>query len=129
MGGQKTHSSSLRDRRVYTTQQVQAEGLRLTNPEEYKKRVRERYISGVREDRPDVISINMQIAATAVNEFLARLHSYRTANNDEFATVRVSFLHGEQFRECDPRPTPAACKDVGRGDVSPLLDMPAIQGG
>lgn len=121
--------SSLRDRRVYTTQQVQAEGLRLTNPDEYKKQVRERYIRGVQEDRPAVISINMQMAATAVNEFLARLHPYRTAGNDEFATVRTSFFHGEQFRESDPRPVPVARKDVGRGDVSPLLDMPTIQGG
>ncbi len=121
--------SSLRDRRVYTSQQVQAEGLRLTNPDEYKKRVRERYISGVQEDRPAVISINMQIAATAVNEFLARIHPYRTAGNDEFATVRTSFFHGEQYRECDSLPIPIARKDIGRGDVSPLLDMPVIQGG
>lgn len=101
----------------------------MTNPEEYKKQVRERYIHGVQEDRPAVISINMQMAATAVNEFLARLHPYRTAANDEFATVRMSFFHGEQFRESDPRPVPVARKDVGRGDVSPLLDMPTIQGG
>lgn len=121
--------SSLRDRRVYTSQQVQAAGLRLTNPEEYKKQVRERYIRGVDEDRPAVISINMQIAATAVNEFLARLHPYRTADNNEFATVRTSFFHGELHRLPDTLPVPVARKDVGRGDVNPLLDMPAIQGG
>lgn len=121
--------SGLRDRRVYTSQQVQAEGLRLTNPDEYKRRVRERYISGVQEDRPAVISINMQMAAMAVNEFLARLHPYRTADNYEFATVRTSFFHGEQYRETDTLPVPVARKDVGRGDVDPFLDLPAIQGG
>lgn len=120
--------SSLRDRRVYTSQQVQSEGLRLTDTAEYRNRVRERYISGVQEDRPAVISINMQIAAAAVNEFLARLHPYRTAGNEEFATLRISFFHGEQFRETDSRPVPSARKDVGRGDVTPLLDFPAIQG-
>ncbi len=119
--------SSLRDRRVYTTQQVQAEGLRLTDPEEYIRQRRERYIAGVQEDRPAVISINMQIAATAVNEFLARLHPYRTASNDEFAVVRTSFFHGEQHRERDCMPVPPARSLVGRGDVQPLLDMPAIQ--
>lgn len=119
--------SSLRDRRVYSSQQVQAEGLRLTNPAEYAKRLRERYITGVQEDRPAVISINMQTAAMAVNEFLARLHPYRTAGNDEFAGVRISFFHGEQYREKDSLPVPVARKDVGRGDVVPFLDMPAIQ--
>lgn len=119
--------SSLRDRRVYTTQQVQAEGIRLTDPEEYNRQLRERYIAGAQEDRPAVISINMQIAATAVNEFLARLHPYRTASNDEFAVVRTSFFHGELHRESDRMPVPPARSLVGRGDVSPLLDMPAIQ--
>lgn len=120
--------SSLRDRRVYTTEQVQAEGIRLTNPAEYAKRVRERYIRGVQEDRPAVISINMQIAAVAVNEFLARLHPYRTASNEEFATVRASFFHGELTRESDSMPVPVSRKNVGRGDVVPLLELPVITG-
>lgn len=120
--------SSLRDRRVYTAEQVQAEGLRLTNPDEYRTRVRQRYIRGVQEDRPAVISINMQIAAMAVNEFLARLHPYRTASNEEFATVRTSFFHGEQFRETDSLPIPVTSNNAGRGDTTPLLDVPAILG-
>jgi hypothetical protein len=119
--------SSLRDRRVYTTEQVQAEGLRLTSPDEYRRQVRERYIHGVQEDRPAVISVNMQIAAIAVNEFLARLHPYRTAQNNEFATVRMSFLHGEQLRSTDGIPVPAALRLAGLGDVVPLLHIPMIQ--
>lgn len=119
--------SSLRDRRVYTTEQVTAEGLRLTNPIEYQRRLREQYIKGVQEDRPAVISMNMQVASTAVNEFLARLHPYRTAENEEFAAVRVSFFHGEHYRYPDTIPVPSASRDVGRGDVYPLLNMPQIQ--
>lgn len=119
--------SSLRDRRVYTSEQVQAEGIRLTNPAEYALRLRERYISGVAVDRPAVISINMQIAATAVNEFLSRLHPFRTAGNEEFAVVRTSFFHGETFHEPDRLPIPTSRTHVGRGDVNPLLGMPAIQ--
>lgn len=119
--------SSLRDRKVYTAQQVQAEGLRMTNPDEYQRRVQEKYIRGVQEDRPAVISINMQMAATAVNEFLARLHPYRYATNEEFSTVRTSFIQGEHYRESDRIPVPALARQAGRGDVTPLLDMPAIQ--
>lgn len=119
--------SSLRDRRAYTLEQVTAEGLRLTNPTEYAHRLRERYITGVQEDRPAVISMNMQVAATAVNEFLARLHPYRTADNSEFSTVRISFFHGEHYRYPDTIPVPSTRRDVGRGDITPLLNMPQIQ--
>jgi hypothetical protein len=121
--------SSLRDRRVYTAQQVQAEGLRMTNLDEYRRQVQEKYIRGVQEDRPAVISINMQMAATAVNEFLARLHPYRYATNNEFSTVRTSFIQGEHYRETDRIPIPALARQAGRGDVTPLLDMPTIQSG
>ena len=119
--------SSLRDRGVFTAKQVQAEGLRLTNPEEYSRQVKEKYIRGVQEDRPAVISINMQLAATAVNEFLARLHPYRYETNDEFAVVSTSFIQGQNYRSRDKWPASALAKKAGRGDLVPLLDMPTIQ--
>lgn len=118
--------SSLRDRRVYTSEQVRAEGLLMTDPAEYRRQVDEKYIRGVREDRPAVISINMQIAAIAINELLARLHPYRYASNSEFAAVRTSFIQGEHYREPDNLPLPVMAKFAGMGDVTPLLDMPVI---
>lgn len=122
--------SSLRDRRVYTPDQVRAEGLRMSDPAEYRRQTGEGYIRGVREDRPAVISINMQMAATAVNEFLARLHPYRLASNSDFAEVHTSFFQGEHYRNADGKPLPAMARLAGRGDVVPPLDMPTtpIQG-
>jgi hypothetical protein len=52
------------------------------------------YIRGVAEDRPAVVSVNTQIASTAVNEFLARLHPYRYDDNADSAVVRTSFISG-----------------------------------
>ena len=46
-----------------------------TSPDAYRDRVKAKYIHGVDVERPAVISINMQAASMAVNEFLARLLS------------------------------------------------------
>ena len=84
------------------------------------------YIRGVAEDRPAVISINMQMASTAVNEFLARLHPYRYDDNAEFAVVRTSFISNSHFRKSDGAPSGTFFGHIGKGDVRPLLSMPDL---
>ena len=91
--------STLQDRRVYTAEQLKAAGLRRTDPKAYREQVKAGYIKGVEEDRPAVISINMQMASTAVNEFLARLHRYRYDENADFSVVRTSFIQGIDYLE------------------------------
>jgi hypothetical protein len=103
--------SSLMSRGVYTSEKLSAESLQRTNPAEYEKRLKEKYIEGVQEDRPAVISVNMQLAAMAVNEFLARIHHFRDDGNKLFAQTRISKV---------------LSRNVGRGDVFPLLDMPEL---
>lgn len=117
---------SLLDRKAYTMKQVKAEGLRRTDPAAYRSQLRAGYIEGVQEDRPAVVSINTQLAAIAVNEFLARLHPYRYDPNRDFAVVRVSFIQGETYREAEGPPSELLAKNLGRGDVRPLLDMPEL---
>lgn len=73
-----------------------------------------------------MISINTQIAATAVNEFLARLHPYRYSSNEEFAVIRTSFIQGEHYHEEDRAPVPASAKYAGVGDCDPLLGVPQL---
>jgi len=119
-------SSSLRDRRVFSGEQLDSDALRHYDRDNYDKWVRARYIRGVQEDRPAVISINTQIAATAVNEFLARLHPYRYSSNEEFAAVRTSFIQGEQYHEVDRAPSSALAKYIGLGDCDPLLGIPKL---
>jgi hypothetical protein len=43
----------------------------------------------------------MQMASTAVNEFLAQLHPYRYDDNAESAVVRASFISNTVFREAE----------------------------
>jgi hypothetical protein len=105
---------------------VQTEALQRTDPREYGERVRAGYIKGVRVDRPAVISVNMQAASMAVNEFLARLHPYRYDPNAGFAASRFSLIQGATFLEAEGPPCKALARHAGRGDVSPLLDMPAL---
>jgi hypothetical protein len=118
--------STLQDRNVYTLGRLKAEGLRRTDPEAYRDQLRAGYIHGVEEDRPAVISINMQMASIAVNEFLARLHPYRNDDNAESAIVRYSFIHPAEYREPEPVASGMFTAHVGKGDIEPLLSMPEL---
>lgn len=118
--------STLLDRKVYTVAQLKSAGLKRTDPKAYREQVKAGYIKGVAEDRPAVISINMQIASTAVNEFLARLHPYRYDDNAEFAVVRKSFIQGAEYRETEGPSSGTFTAHVGKGDVRPLLSMPEL---
>lgn len=118
--------ATLQDRKVYTAAQLKSEGLRRTDPKAYREQVKAGYIRGVAEDRPAVISINMQMASTAVNEFLARLHPYRFDDNAESAIVRTSFISNEHLREADGKPSGRFFPQIGKGDVRPLLSMPEL---
>jgi hypothetical protein len=118
--------STLQDRRVYTSSQLKAAGLRRTDPKAYREQVKAGYIRGVAEDRPAVISINMQMASTAVNEFLARLHPYRYDNNADSAIIRTSFIQGQEYREREAVASGSFAPHVGKGDVRPLLSMPEL---
>jgi hypothetical protein len=100
--------------------------LRRTVPKAYREQVKAGYIRGVVEERPAVISINMQMASLAVNEFLARLHPYRFDDNAESAIVRTSFISNEHVREADGEASGRFFPQIGKGDVRPLLSMPEL---
>jgi hypothetical protein len=118
--------STLQDRNVYTGDQLKAAGLRRTDPKAYREQVKAGYIRGVKEDRPAVISINMQMASLAVNEFLARLHPYRYDDNAESAVVRTSLIQGMEYRQPEGYTSESFFPQIGKGDVRPLLSMPEL---
>lgn len=120
--------SSLLSRGVYTLEQVRSAGLKRASPEEYNQQVKEKYIIGVQEERPAVISVNTLISSLAVNEFLARLHPYRDDDNAQFATYRISLTQSQLYTEPDSEPCPVLSRHIGRGDVKPTLDMPELDG-
>lgn len=118
--------SSLLSRGTYTMEQVRAAGLRRTNPAAYAAEVQSKYLVGVQEDRPAVMSVNMQFASLAVNEFLARLHPYRDDDNKHFATYRLSLTQVQIYTEAEGKPCTVLARHVGRGDTRLLLDMPEL---
>jgi hypothetical protein len=114
--------SSLFSRGVYNMEQVRAAGLHRSDPKTYQTLLKDGYIKGVREGRPAVVQLNGLIASLAVNELLARLHPYRDDSNRLYATHRLSLSHGIYEHESDGAPCSMMSRNLGRGDVEPLLD-------
>jgi len=121
------HRSNLLTRRAISMERVEAEGELIDDPDNYQQLLKEGYIKGVVERRPAVISLNMQFASMGVTELLARLHPYRTESNSRYACRRDSLLHMETFFEPEiDEPCQMWIKHLGRGEVKPLLGMPAL---
>lgn len=116
--------SSLLSRGAYSAPALQAAHLRRADPDLYEAQHREKYVIGVQEDRPAVVSVNTFYTALAINELLARLHPFRDDNNRHFAQNGVSLSQSRFISEPDGDPCPALAPHVGRGDTSPLLGMP-----
>ncbi len=123
--------SSLKSRRVYDSEDVRAELMKRDDPVEYEKQLLHKYIRGVQENRPAVISVNTMVASIAVNEMLARIHRYRYGENDEYAVLRYAVHEPQVFRDAEGnlKVCPVLSKEVGRGDVTPLLDRPELSEG
>ena len=118
--------SSLLSRGVYTDEELRAESLRRTDPEGYEALRKEGYIQNANEEKPAVISVNMMVAALAVNELLARIAPFRARPNGEYAIQRFSLVNGFFHNQEDGLPCLALSKHSGRGDVPLLLDLPLL---
>ena len=118
--------SSLLSREVYSLKQVEAEEMKRVNPELYEAQRAQGYLRGVNEDRPAVISVNMLLAALTVNEFLARIHPFRNQPNSNFACLPVSLSEMTMLPEPECGDCALLKRHVGKGDTSPLLDMPSL---
>ena len=114
--------SSLLSRGVYSMGRVDAEEMRRTDPELYRRQVKEGYLRGVEEDRPAVISINMFFASLVVNEFLARLHPHRNQTNANYAYLGANLSEMQFYPEVEDSTCAVLQRQVGRGDVEPLLE-------
>lgn len=116
--------SSLKSRRVYDQRDLEAAFQLRDSPKEYERLRQEGYIKGVKVDRPAVISVNMAAAAAAVNEFLARLHSFRVQGNAKFAIRRICLTDPEASEDGpDGEMCHEMAKLLGRGDQDPFLGM------
>lgn len=118
--------SSLLSRRAYTMEQVRAEGLRRTDPIAYKQQLKAGYIEGAIESSPAVASLNSTIAGIAVNEFLARLHAFRSYDSNESEIIRYNFMETMLVTEMSSESCAILARHVGQGDVEPPLGWPSL---
>jgi hypothetical protein len=116
--------SSLLSRGVITTEQVSAQSLRRHDAYQYAARLKEGYIHGIQVESPAVISVNGFASSHAINEFLARLHPFRSDPNSEYRYQLFSLKDGNWLRLSDGPDCEILQKKIGRGDTAPLLDNP-----
>lgn len=114
---------SLKERGAYNSEQLRAEGIKRRNQTQYKKEQEAGYLIDVGEDHPAVISVNMQAACMAVNDFLARLHKYRYGENSEFAIQRFDLTDGVYESEKEEEGATYFAKHLGIGDRCELFRL------
>lgn len=120
----KPGGSSLLSRGVYSSADLEAASMQRHNPEQYEDRLEEGYIKGVRVDQPAVISVNMQIASTAFNEFLARIHPYRIEPNRIYAQRRIVISDPSASLDIEETsPCKVFARGLAKGDQEPLLGL------
>lgn len=119
--------SSLLSRGVYDMATLEAASLRRTSQAAYDEQLKAGYIKGIKVDRPAVISVNMQAAAAAVNEFLARIHPYRVMQNKTFAIRRFCLTDPDANEDKEEGlACPVMSRSLGTGDQKPFLGMPNL---
>ncbi len=114
--------SSLISRGAYSAETLRQESLKRTNPEQYQSEVADGYIKGAKVESPAVISVNGFCASMAINEFLARLHPFRSANDFESRWQQFDLMNSCWLQPSDGPKCPYLSKRVGRGDTQPFLE-------
>ncbi len=116
--------SSLLSLGAIDLQDVLAEGMKRQNASFYEEQRQAGYIKGVEEDRPAVISVNMQFAGLAVTELIARISGFRENPNRAYAKIGMSLSEMAYYLEPEPaKKCPYMSKQVGKGDIEPLLNL------
>jgi ThiF family len=120
--------SSLISRGVYTMEDVHSAGQYRKNRDEFEELKKNSYIKNININSPAVISVNMNIASHAVNEFLNRIHPYKADHTSNFALSTIDITEGciINVSENDFLVDDYLQKRAGRGDIIPFIEMPEI---
>ena len=106
-------------RGAFTMADVAAEELHKRDPGAAAQQVQDKYIKGLQVRRPAVVSVNMFAAALAVNDFLARVHPYRTRPNSDVASIEFS-LAELRLTQDEEEDCPILAQYVGLGDLNSM---------
>lgn len=119
--------SSLQTRGVYTHEMLRASNMLRTDSKEYENQKKSGYIMDVDVEAPAVISINMFAASLAVNEFLSRIHNIKNEDLADYDIIRFSLTDHYMINEKSNHDVDVLLdKNIGRGDITPLLNMPEL---
>lgn len=117
--------SSLISRGVYTTEDLRASSQYRKNPAEFKNLRKNAYIKNVNVNSPAVISVNMQVASHAINEFLNRIHPFKSEKPSSYAVSTIDITEGYIVNtdESDFNEDAFLKKKSGRGDMVPFIEI------
>jgi molybdopterin/thiamine biosynthesis adenylyltransferase len=117
--------SSLLTRGVYTIEDLRASSQYRRNPGEFENLKKNSYIKNVNINSPAVISVNMQVASHAVNEFLNRIHPFKAEHPSNYAASTIDITEGYIVNSCESDFEQDAYlkKKSGRGDMLPFIEM------
>ena len=97
-------------------------------PEEFMELKKNAYIKNINVNSPAVISINMNIASHAINDFLNRIHPYKVESPDAYSSSTIDMTEGYIFntKEENYEVDYYLKKKVGRGDMIPFIELPEL---
>jgi hypothetical protein len=116
--------SSLFSRGVYSMEGFESERLRRRDPEEYDRLLKENYIKGAGIiGSPAVISVNMQIASMAVNEFLNKIDPFKSCEESDNAIIRMLISDNIFENEPEGEADELFSRCAGLGDQKQFLGI------
>lgn len=118
---------TLQDRGVYDPASLRAEYLRRTAPDAHREEIQAGYLRGVTEEAPAVIALNMRAASACVMEFIARAYPFRHESNAAYARTQFSLAANEEEAFPVESFQLATNPQFARGDLEPLLGLPALR--
>jgi len=102
------------------------ESLRRSDLDAYEKLKKEAYVLGEGDPSPAVVTFTTEAATMAVNEWLTGITGFAGPAGMLQTRMRRFHARDERFPEIRPRPGCPCCEEsetLGRGDVTPFLDM------
>jgi hypothetical protein len=123
----KPGGSTLADRGVYTPALLYQEHMRQSMPENYEDQLARGYITGVLDEAPSVITLNMRAASACVSEFIARSFPFREYPNKQFARTIFSLTEAEEDYIDESSFSKAPNPRLAEGGKEPLLGLPNLE--
>ncbi|MDG9927969.1 MULTISPECIES: ThiF family adenylyltransferase [unclassified Pseudomonas] len=122
----KPGGSTLSDRGIYTPESLQQEALHESDPGAYADQLERGYISGIQEEAPSVITLNMRAASACVSELIARTFPFREDDNSHYAQTIFSLAGCEEDYFSESRFTKSPNQRIATGCKEPLLGIPDL---